>query len=185
MRLTHPWPPTCDASSRVLILGAFPSPKSREQGFYYGHPQNLFWRVLPEVLGASAQDSASVAPGACKDPAELVAARRAFVLRHHIALWDVIASCEIKGAADSSIRDPKPNEFAPLLARTRITTIFTTGRTATRIFNDLAAKEAGMQAIYLPSTSPANRATQSKPEFLRAWRQVAAAASCASSPPTA
>jgi len=159
----------------VLILGTFPSPKSREQGFYYGHPQNLFWRLLPEVLGASEQESASIAPGACAETTQLVATRRAFVLRHHIALWDVIASCEIKGAADSSIRNPAPNQFAPLLAHTQIATIFTTGRTATQLFNTLAAKEAGMQAIYLPSTSPANRATQSKPEFYHAWQQVAAA----------
>ena len=159
----------------MLILGTFPSPKSREQGFYYGHPQNLFWRLLPDVVGASAQEKRSVAPGACEDATELVAARRAFVLRHRIALWDVLASCEIEGAADSSIRDPLPHMFAPLLARTRIATIFTTGRTATRLFNELAAEEAGMQAIYLPSTSPANRATQAKPEFHRAWMQVATA----------
>jgi len=175
MRLTHPWLATYDANSRVLILGTFPSPKSREQGFYYGHPQNLFWRLLPEVLGAGAAEAAAIAPDACADPAELVAARRAFVLRHHIALWDVIASCEIEGAADSSIRNPVPNRFGPLLETTRIATIFTTGRTATKLFSELAAKEAGMQAIYLPSTSPANRATQAKPEFLRAWMQVATA----------
>ena len=176
MRRTHPWLATADADSRVLILGTFPSPASREQGFYYGHPQNLFWRILPEVLGADGQESASIAPGACNDSAaQLVAARRAFVARHHLALWDVIASCEIEGAADSSIRNPKPHTFAPLLARTQITTIFTTGRTATQLFNTLAAEEAGRQAIYLPSTSPANRATQSRPEFKQAWRQVAAA----------
>jgi len=175
VRLTHPWPATADADSRVLILGTFPSSKSREQGFYYGHPQNLFWRLLPEVLGASTAEAAAIAPGACADPAKLVAARRAFVLRHHLALWDVLASCEIEGAADSSIRNPAPHQFAPLLARTRIATIFTTGRTATTLFNTLAAKEAGMQAIYLPSTSPANRATQAKPEFRHTWMQVATA----------
>jgi len=173
MQLTHPWPATCDKQSRVLILGTFPSPASREQGFYYGHPQNLFWRVLPEVLEVGTAEAAALAPGACAQTAELVAARRAFVLRRHIALWDVLASCEIEGAADSSIRNPVAHKFAPLLARTQIATIFTTGRAATDLFNKLAAEEAGLQTLYLPSTSPANRATQARPAFLTAWRQVA------------
>ena len=162
MRLTHPWPATYDADCRVLILGTFPSPASREQGFYYGHPQNLFWRVLPEVLGVC-------------EPEASVASRRAFVLDHHIALWDVLAACDIEGAADSSIRDPEAHRFQPLLQSSQITTIFTTGRTATRLFDELAAEEASMRAIYLPSTSPANRAAQAKPEFLAAWSQVAKA----------
>ena len=175
MILTHPWPATYDAHSRVLILGTFPSPASREQGFYYGHSQNLFWRLLPEVLGVSAAEAAEVAPGASADTRTLVASRRAFVLRHRIALWDVLASCEITGAADSSIRQAQAHRFQPLLQNSQITTIFTTGRTATRLFNELAAAEAGRTAIYLPSTSPANRATQAKPAFREAWQQVAEA----------
>ncbi len=164
MRFTHPWPATFDARSRVLILGTFPSPRSRNMGYYYGHPQNLFWPVLAHVLNTI-------------EPPRDIEARRAFVLAHHIALWDVLASCDIEGAADSSIRQPEANVFSPLLQQTNINHIFTTGRTATRLFNTLAADEAGMQALYLPSTSPANRATQTKPGFMQAWQQVAEALS--------
>ena len=161
-RLTHPWPPVFDRASRVLVLGTFPSPASRAFGFFYGHPGNVFWRVLADVLGA-ARPSASVA------------SRREFLLARRVAVWDVLRACEIDGARDASIRDPEPNAFRWLLDQTRIRKVFTTGRTATRLFDTLCADEARMTATYLPSTSPANRAAQARPEFLEAWRQVAVA----------
>ena len=161
-RWEHPWPPVFDASSRVLVLGTFPSPASRAFGFYYGHPQNIFWRTLAGVLEVA-------------EPAATIEARRAFLLAHHIACWDVLHACVISGAADASIRRPEPNLFAPLLAVSDIREIFTTGRTATDLFNRLCAAEAGQKAIYLPSTSPANRARQALPAFQAAWCQVAAA----------
>ena len=153
-----------DGECRVLVLGTFPSPASRSFGFYYGHPQNVFWRVLAEVIG--------VAP-----PASTSDARREFLLQHHIACWDVLHACTITGASDASISDPVPNRFAPMLATTKISAIFTNGRTATNLFNDLCATEAGRPALYLPSTSPANRARQASPAFREAWQRVARAAS--------
>ena len=153
-----------DEDCRVLVLGTFPSPASRSFGFYYGHPQNLFWRVLAEVL--------DVTP-----PAPTPEARREFLLQHHIACWDVLHACTITGASDASITEPVPNRFAPMLTSTKINAIFTNGRTATDLFNNLCATEAGRTALYLPSTSPANRARQSSPAFREAWQQVARAAS--------
>jgi len=153
-----------DEDCRVLVLGTFPSPASRSFGFYYGHPQNLFWRVLAEVL--------DVPP-----PAPTPGARRDFLLQHHIACWDVLHACTITGASDASIADPVPNQFAPMLASTKINAIFTNGRAATNLFNDLCATEAGRPATYLPSTSPANRARQASPAFREAWQQVAQASS--------
>ncbi|MBQ5338777.1 MAG: DNA-deoxyinosine glycosylase, partial [Oscillospiraceae bacterium] len=100
--IQHPFPPLYDAQSEILILGSFPSVKSREQQFFYGHPQNRFWRVTAAVCG----DEIPVT----------VAEKRAFLLRHHIALWDVIASCEITGSSDSSIRNVVPNDLTPILA---------------------------------------------------------------------
>jgi hypoxanthine-DNA glycosylase len=161
-RVVHPWPPVYDEHSRILILGTIPSPKSLEYGFYYGNPQNCFWRVL-----AGALDKAEPAPDK--------KSKTAFLLENRIALWDVLSSCDITGASDASISDPAANLFAPLLAKTMIKRIFTTGRAATDLFNRLCSAEAGMQAIYLPSTSPANRAAQSKPAFAVSWKQVACA----------
>jgi hypoxanthine-DNA glycosylase len=133
-------------------------------GFYYGHPQNLFWATIARVLGVD-------------EPPRDVRLREEFLLRHRIALWDVLHACTIEGASDASITDVVPNRFAPILARSAICAIFTTGKTATELFNRLCAEEAGMTANYLPSTSPANRALQAKPAFLQQWAQVAAALS--------
>jgi hypoxanthine-DNA glycosylase len=159
-RIVHPWPPFYDSNSRVLILGTIPSPASRAMGFFYGHPQNIFWKILAEVLNVS-------------EPSRDVDARKLFLQNNRIALWDVLRAATITGAADASIRDPEPNLFSPLLKACDIQAIFTTGRQATQLFNRLCATEAGMQAIYLPSTSPANRAAQAKPEFKTPWQQVA------------
>lgn len=159
MRLLHPWPPVYDAASTVLILGTFPSPKSRQMGFPYGHPQNIFWPTLATVLGQP-------------PPARQATAVKLFALDNRIALWDVLHACDIDGAADASIKNPKANLFAPILAQAKIRAIFTTGKTATTLFNKLCAAEAGMTAIYLPSTSPANRAAQVKAGFLEQWRLV-------------
>jgi hypoxanthine-DNA glycosylase len=160
--LTHPFAPVYDARSRVLILGSFPSPRSREFGFYYGHPQNAFWRTL-----ATALDTAEPEPD--------IAARSEFLLDHRVAVWDVLHSCEIDGAADSSIKNPVANAFRPIIARSEIHTIFTTGKKATALFDTLAASEAGIPARYLPSTSPANRARWGTEPFRAAWAGVQAA----------
>ena len=159
MRLTHPWPPLHDAASKILILGTFPSPKSRQIGFPYGHSQNIFWKTLAALLDQP-------------PPVREAAAVKQFSLANHIALWDVLHACDIDGAADASIKNPEANLFTPILAQTKITAIFTTGRAATNLFNKLCAIEVGMTAIYLPSTSPANRAAQAKSDFIERWRLV-------------
>ena len=157
--ITHPWEPIYDANARILILGTIPSTKSRETGFYFGHPQNCFWTTLAGILGDT-------------PPEPDFRDKTRFLLRHRIALWDVLHACHIDGASDASIRNPVPNRFRPLLTKTEIRAIFTTGRKATDLFQSLCAEEAGMDPIYLPSTSPANRATQAKPVFLKTWRDI-------------
>ncbi|MDR3242333.1 MAG: DNA-deoxyinosine glycosylase [Clostridiales Family XIII bacterium] len=157
--VVHPWPPVFDETARVLILGTMPSPKSLEAKFYYGHPQNVFWKTMAAVLGD-------------ETPASGPQAREAFLLKHHVAVWDVLKACEIDGARDDRIRNAEVNIFRPLIDRTEIQKIFTTGKKATTLFNRYCAAEAGMKAIYLPSTSPANRGRQSRPEFAALWAQV-------------
>ncbi|MDR3209137.1 MAG: DNA-deoxyinosine glycosylase, partial [Oscillospiraceae bacterium] len=132
----HPFAPVYDARSRVLILGSFPSPRSRAFGFYYGHPLNIFWDTLARVLER-------------EPPAAEIEARRAFLLENRVALWDVLASCEIRGASDASIRAPIPNVFRPMLERSEIRAIFCNGRTAADLFGKHCAEEAGRAAVYL------------------------------------
>lgn len=136
--VTHTLEPVFDSNSRVLILGTMPSPKSREAGFYYGHPQNRFWPVLAAVFATAVPQSTEE--------------RREFLLSHRIALWDVLQSCEISGASDSSIRNPVPNDFARIFSRADIREIFTTGTTAYRLFTRFGHRPCRL----LPSPSPAN-----------------------------
>ena len=157
--IEHPWDAVYDENSRILILGTIPSPKSREFGFFYGHPQNIFWRIVPEILGKEAPDRNA-------------RSMRAFLLDNRIALWDVLKSCEIKGASDAAIKNAVPNDFSGLLRTADIQKIFTTGKTATRLFNKHRAKDAGMEAVYLPSTSPANRGMFKKAEFMEEWGKI-------------
>ena len=141
-RIEHPLPPVYDKNSKVLILGTMPSPKSREYGFYYSHPQNRFWRVLSELFGERLPETNEE--------------KAAFVLRRHIALWDVLKSCEIRGADDSSIRSPVPNDFSEIFQTANITAVFTTGKKAEALYRRLCFPQTHISAVYLPSTSPAN-----------------------------
>lgn len=143
--VTHTIPPVFDAASRVLILGSFPSPKSREVGFFYGHPQNRMWRVLACVLDENAVPQST-------------AERMEFLLRHHIAMWDTIESCTIVGASDSSIRDVVPNDLSRILAAAPIRAVFTTGAKASLYYKRYQLPTTGMPAHQLPSTSGANAA---------------------------
>ncbi|PLS24836.1 DNA-deoxyinosine glycosylase [Bifidobacterium imperatoris] len=151
----HEFGPVWDGQSRMLILGSMPSPKSREAAFYYMHPRNRFWPVMEAVFAnlADASDRAG-------DSAE---SRRTFALRHGIALWDVIASCDITGASDASIRNAVPNDLAPILRGAPISHIFTTGAKAAQLYRklitpELAAAGFDIDMTPLPSTSPANAA---------------------------
>lgn len=155
-RVEHEFPPVFDERSRVLILGTIPSPKSRERGFYYMHPQNRFWRMLSEVLG---EELPADIPG-----------RRELCLRHGVALWDVLAECSIDGAADSSIKNAVPNRLELIFQAADIRAVFTTGKKALALYERFFPD--GMRAVCLPSTSPANR-TISEAEMLEKYRVIA------------
>ena len=143
--LTHTIPPTFDGRSRVLVLGSFPSPKSREFGFNYGHPQNRFWKVLAVLAEEEVPQGTE--------------ARRAFCLRWGIALWDVIAECDITGASDTSIRNARPNQLSRVTKSAPIEAVFCTGAKAHELYRRLGCQEeCGLPATRLPSTSPANAA---------------------------
>lgn len=144
--IIHSIEPVFDTESRVLILGTMPSPKSREVQFYYGHPQNRFWRVLAAVLGEEVPQS--------------VPEKKAMLLRHRIALWDVLAECEITGASDSSIRNPVANDLSVILDHVPVQAVFTTGATAWKLYTRLQKPHTGIEAVRLPSTSPANCAVK-------------------------
>lgn len=154
----HTIAPVFDAHSRVLILGSFPSVKSRESQFFYGHPQNRFWRVLAGVLGAEAPSG--------------IEAKQSFLLKNRIAVWDVIASCEIEGSSDSSIRNVVPNDLCLILSKAQIRQIFTNGRTAHKLYTKYCMPASGRAAVCLPSTSPANAAF-SLERLKESWSAIA------------
>ena len=157
MQQVHTIPPIYDKDSRILILGSFPSVRSREVGFYYGHLQNRFWRILSALFEEALPEGNE--------------ARRAFLLRHHIALWDVIASCEITGSSDSSIKNAVPNDLGPLLNATQISHVYTNGGTAHRLYTRHLYPTLGIPATPLPSGSPAN-AAWSLERLVEAWRVI-------------
>ena len=140
--VTHEIQPVFDSRSRILLLGTMPSPASREQGFYYGHPQNRFWRVLAAIFNEPVPRT--------------IEEKRDMLLRHHIALWDVLASCEIEGASDASIRDAQPNDLARIFDAADIRAVFATGAKAGELYHKLAEPTLGVPCTTLPSTSPAN-----------------------------
>lgn len=138
----HPIPPVYNEHSRVLVLGSFPSVKSREQGFFYGHPQNRFWKVL-SILGG------------CDVPTS-IEEKRNLLLKMGIAVWDVIASCEIVGSSDSSIKNVQPNDLKNILDNSSVKKIYVNGKTAKKYYDKYLLKSTGVEAVCLPSTSPAN-----------------------------
>ena len=156
--ITHPFPPLYDENSKILILGSFPSVKSREQNFFYGHPQNRFWRVTAAVFG-------------CAVP-ETVEEKKAFLHQNHIALWDVIASCEISGSSDSSIKNVVPNDLSPILDTADIKQIFVNGRIAQKVYDKYTKRLTNRPAVYLPSTSPANAAWTVE-KLTEQWSRIA------------
>lgn len=153
----HPIAPVYDERSKVLILGSFPSVKSREAAFFYGHPQNRFWKVLAAVCGRCEPRS--------------IDEKRELLLSNGIALWDVIASCEIQGSSDSTIRNVVPNDIAVILNRADIRAIYVNGKTSEKFYNKYLRPIAGMEAVCLPSTSPANAAWTLE-KLIEAWRVI-------------
>ena len=155
--IVHPIYPVFDSNSRILILGSFPSVKSREEGFFYGHPQNRFWKVISAVFE--------------KDIPKTVEQKREFLLMNNIALWDVIASCEITGSSDSSIKDVTPNDLQVILDTAPIEKIFVNGRTAEKFYNQYTFPKIKVKAVCLPSTSPAN-AQWTLNRLIAEWKQI-------------
>ena len=158
MRTPHGFGPVYDENSRVLILGSFPSVKSREVAFYYGHPQNRFWRVLGRVFS-------DPVPAGTEE-------RKAYLLRHGVALWDSIVSCEITGSADSAIRDPEPADLSLILSVAPIRAIFCNGSLSHTLLLKSGNAPAGIPVFRLPSTSPA-KAAWSEDRLTKEWRTVA------------
>ena len=155
--VTHEFPALFDRDSRVLMLGSIPSPKSREMAFYYGHPQNRFWKVMATVLGENIP--------------ETIPQKKAMLKKHHIALWDVLDSCTIVGASDTSIEDPVPNNINDLVKKSKITRIFCTGATAYNLYKKFCVSDTGIEAVKLPSTSPANCAV-SLEKLVEAYKAI-------------
>ena len=153
----HPFPPLYDKNSKVLILGSFPSVKSREEMFFYGHPQNRFWRVIAAVTGEET-------PVTIEEKSRLLH-------KNHIALWDVIASCDITGSSDSSIKNAVANDLTVILESADIKQIFVNGKTAEKYYNKYIRDTIGREAVCLPSTSPAN-AGWNLEKLIEAWRAI-------------
>lgn len=140
----HNIPPLFDAESRILVLGSFPSIKSREAEFFYGHPQNRYWKVMPYLLG--------------EELPETIPEKAAMMHAHHVAMWDVIGSCTIAGSADSTIQDVVPNDLSVILEAAHIEAIFTNGAKSTELYRKHIYPVTGIPSIKVPSTSPANAA---------------------------
>lgn len=155
--ILHPIEPVFDGRSRILILGSFPSVRSRQELFFYGHPQNRFWKVLAAVFHA---------PEPCT-----TGEKRLFLLKNRIALWDVIASCEIEGSADSSIKNAQVNDLKLILQQANIQKIFVNGGTAKKYYDRYMQGAYQREALCLPSTSPAN-AAWSLERLIEAWQVI-------------
>lgn len=153
----HTFGPVYDSESRILILGSMPSVKSREVNFYYGHPQNRFWRVVSSVLG-------------CDAPMN-IEEKKAMLLSSGIALWDVIESCDIIGSSDSSIRNVVPNDINLILKNSSVMKIYANGTKAEELYNRYCFKETGLKIEKLPSTSSANAAWKMD-KLVGAWSVI-------------
>lgn len=154
---THTFEPIFDKNSEILVLGSFPSVKSRENNFYYAHPQNRFWRVVASVYS-------------CPVP-KTVEEKKNMLLSNKIAVWDVIKSCEITGSADSTIKSVIPNDLSKILSVADIKKIYANGKTAQSLYNKYIKKNTGVDIISLPSTSPAN-AAYSLEKLIKEWKII-------------
>ena len=156
-KLEHTFDPIYDKNSKILILGSFPSVKSRENNFYYGHPQNRYWKVLADILEVSVPET----------PDE----KRKMLLENNIAIWDVIHSCSIIGSSDTSIKDVVVNDFSEILDNSGVKAIYVNGGKAYELYHKYAEKNTGIKAVKLPSTSPANAAWKLD-RLCEAWSRI-------------
>jgi TDG/mug DNA glycosylase family protein len=156
MTLFHTFEPIFDSDSQILILGSFPSVKSRDEGFYYGHPRNRFWQVISSLF-------------TCKIPTT-ISEKKALLLENRVALWDVCASCEVEASSDASIRNVIPNDIGIILSAAHIKAIYTNGKTAYRLYRKHILPKTRIEPVCLPSTSPANAAI-SLTRLIDEWRE--------------
>ncbi len=156
-RVTHTFEPVYNEESRILILGSFPSVKSREQGFYYGHPRNRFWQVISSVMK-------------CPVP-ETIEEKKQMLLTHHIAIWDTISQCDIKGSSDSSICNVVPADIERVLRESQIAQIYANGKLSAKLYRKYIVPKTGQDIIELPSTSPAN-AAYSLERLVAIWNDI-------------
>ena len=157
-KIIHPIPPVYDGQSKVLVLGSFPSVKSREQKFFYGNPQNRFWKVLSAVFNDEVPLS--------------VEQKKAFLLKNKVAVYDVIYSCEISGSSDSSIKSVVPADLTEIIANGKIKTVYLNGKTAGKLYEKYLSESIGLNYAVLPSTSPAN-AAYTFDKLLKEWKIIA------------
>lgn len=155
--IVHPIPPLYDENCKILILGSFPSVKSREAMFFYGHPQNRFWKLMAALFEEAYPQT--------------IEEKKALVLKHHIAMWDTIRSCTITGSSDSSIKDVVPNDLSVILDNSRVERIFCNGATSYRLYMKYIYPTTGVKAAKLPSTSPANAAFNLE-RLLTEWSMI-------------
>lgn len=160
IHISHGFDPVFDEKSRVLVLGSFPSVLSRQNSFYYGNPQNRFWRVMAACLGCEVppNEGDTLASGERATLEASIAAKKQMLLDHGVALWDVIASCDIKGSSDASIRNVEPSDISRIVDIAPVEYVICNGGTAGRLYHRYLEDATGLRAMVLPSTSPANAA---------------------------
>ena len=157
MREFHTIPPLYNENSKILILGSFPSVKSRETEFFYGHPQNRFWKVMAALFREKIPESTEE--------------KKSLLLSHGVALWDAVYSCDIVGSSDSSIKNVIPNDILFILSKTSVSKIFLNGKTAEKYYKKYIEKDVDIKPVCLPSTSPAN-ASVSLDELIKKWSVI-------------
>lgn len=155
--IVHPFGPLYDSRSKILILGSLPSVKSRQQNFFYGHPQNRYWRLMAKLLKET-------------EP-KTIEEKKALVLNHRIAMWDTIYSCDIIGSSDSSIKNVVPNDLSVIIRNSEVTHIFCNGNASGAYYRKYQEDALGISAAVLPSTSPAN-AAWSFERLFEAWKAI-------------
>ena len=157
MKIIHPFEPVYDSNSKILILGSFPSIKSREENFYYANPYNRFWKLIAKILHS--------------DVPTTIEEKKKLLIDNKIAIWDVIYSCEIEGSLDTSIKEPKVNNICNLLRETKINTIIFNGKKASQVYSKYLEHYSGIDYYTLPSTSPTN-ASYSFEKLYSSWKDV-------------
>ncbi|MBQ7503831.1 MAG: DNA-deoxyinosine glycosylase [Ruminococcus sp.] len=155
--IIHPFPPLYDENSKILILGSFPSVKSREAMFFYGHPQNRFWRVIAALYGEEAPQN--------------IDEKKRLILSHNLALWDSIQSCTITGSSDSSVKDVVPNDLFLIINNSKVDRVFCNGALSHKMYMKFIFPLTNIKAVKLPSTSPAN-AAYSLDRLIEEWKVI-------------